>query len=173
MDPERGLRSCSSVFMRLGRFDRARTFLALEAGSDWTTQVESFVRLWSGDLAGATEIAAKLPAEHPIRQLFMACSNPDKGLLKQKGKEARELGSDDSESFFIAAAIFAACGEPDTAVALLRRSIDQNYCAPEVFDRDYPVGMLRDHPQWDSLRREAIACRDRFQSYVDRHPPPS
>ena len=173
MDPERGLRSCSTVFFRLGQIGRARSFLALEPGSDWTTHAESWVRLWSGDFEGASETSRKLRDDHPTRELFAACDSGDREFLDDKAADVLALETEDSESFFIVGALFANCGEPDASVALLRRSIEQGYCAPEVFERKHPLSALREHPEWESLRRDATACRDRFQAYVDQHPPPS
>jgi TolB-like protein len=173
MDPERGHRSCSVVYYRLGCFVRARTFLALEPGSNWTTDAETWLRMWAGDLPGAIEIAQTLPDGHPSHEFFEACALGDREALAQRGADARDLELEDSEAFFHIGAMFANCGEIETAIALIRRSIDQNYCAPEAFERDFPIGMLRDHPEWDSLRRDSIACRDRFKAYVDQHPAPS
>ncbi len=173
MDPERGHRSCSVVYYRLGRFDRARTFLALEPGSTWTTNAETWLRVWAGDLPGAIEIAQTLPDGHPSREFFEACASGNQEAIAQRGADARALEVEDSEAFFHMGAMFATCGETETAIALIRRSIDQNYCAPEAFERDFPIGVLRDHPEWESLRRDSIACRDRFKAYVAQHPAPS
>ena len=173
MDPERGLRSCAVVFYRLGRFERARTFLALEAGSAWTTNAETWLRLWSGDLPGTIEVARTLPATHPTREFFEACATEDQATITRMAEEAQALSIEDSEAFFHMGAMFANCGAPDAAVAMIRRSIDQSHCAPEAFDRDHPIGILRDHPEWETLRRDSIACRDRFKTHVEQNPAPS
>ncbi len=173
MDPERGLRSCSVVYYRLGRFDRSRTFLALEPGSAWTTNAETWLRLWEGNLPGSIELARTLPEDHPTREFFEACATGDRAAIDRMAEEAKALSIEDSEAFFHIGAMFANCGAPDAAVAMIRRSVDQNHCAPEAFDREYPLGALRDHPAWESLRLDSIACRDRFKAYVDENPAPS
>src|SRR5579864_2904812 len=55
-------RSCASVFGTLGQFDQARAFLQLDAGSEWSTNVEAHMLLREGKTQAALEWLHRLPS---------------------------------------------------------------------------------------------------------------
>ena len=54
-------RSCASVFFTTGQFEKARDFLKLDAGSEWSNNVEIFILLRQGKTSEAVERLRKMP----------------------------------------------------------------------------------------------------------------
>ena len=54
-------RSCASVFSTSGQFERARDFLKLDAGSEWSNNVEIHILLRQGKTSEAVEQLRKMP----------------------------------------------------------------------------------------------------------------
>ena len=54
-------RSCASVFFATGEYDRARDFLKLDAGSEWSNNVEINILVREGKIREAVERLHKMP----------------------------------------------------------------------------------------------------------------
>jgi TolB-like protein len=157
IDPtSRQWRSCSLVFIALGRYDRALDFTRLDAGSDWSANVEIDVFTRTGDIAAASE---RLRRPHAPRAWFLPClersgSRPDLAPLEQA--EIRVSTSWDPERGAWQAGNQAVCGRKDAALRLLRRSVEKGFLAWEFFDRDPLLASVRSDPEYARIRTLAI-----------------
>ncbi len=67
-------RSCAWAFMELGKFDRARDFIQLDAGSEWANYITPSLLLREGRTAEAREAVKRMSnAPHYHRDLMEAC----------------------------------------------------------------------------------------------------
>ena len=67
-------RSCAWAFMELGKFDRARDFIQLDAGSEWANYVTPSLLLREGRVAEAREAVKRMSnSPHYHRDLMEAC----------------------------------------------------------------------------------------------------
>jgi DNA-binding winged helix-turn-helix (wHTH) protein/tetratricopeptide (TPR) repeat protein len=164
-----GWRSCALAFMPGGKFDRAAEFIALDEGSYWSNLVGSYLRLREGDGSGALRYARALPPEGADRKFVVPC------LERRAGEDLHEEAAAyahrwrrlrDPEPAYHTAAVLAWCGRLEEALPMLRRAIDHGFCAHPALDSDPIWRPLRDNPEFQRLRQEAIACRERFQEAI-------
>jgi hypothetical protein len=73
----------------------------------------------------------------------------------------------DPETLYFGATEHSYCGQKDSALRLLRRSIARNHCSYPAVDNDISWDPLREDPDFLALREEAIACRQRFLDHVE------
>ena len=59
-------RSCAWAFMELGRFDRARDFIQLDAGSEWANYATPSLLLREGRVAEAREAVKRMAERSPL-----------------------------------------------------------------------------------------------------------
>jgi hypothetical protein len=71
----------------------------------------------------------------------------------------------DSEPKYFAAGDFSRCGYPDLALRLLRRAVEQNYCAYPAMDKDPLLDSVRGTPEFAEIRKMGIACQQRFLAH--------
>jgi hypothetical protein len=64
--------------------------------------------------------------------------------------------------------LLAWCGELDTASALIRSAIEQNYCSNTALLTDPALAKLRAAPEYSALAAPAKQCHDRFASATGR-----
>jgi hypothetical protein len=71
----------------------------------------------------------------------------------------------DSEPKYFAAGGFARCGYQDLALRLLRRAVEQNYCAYPAMEKDPLLASIRGTPEFAEIRQAGIACQQRFLAH--------
>jgi hypothetical protein len=71
----------------------------------------------------------------------------------------------DSEPKYFAAGDFSRCGYPDLALRLLRRAVEQNYCAYPTMEKDPLLASIRGTPEFTEIRKMGIACQERFLAH--------
>ena len=161
-DPhDRGLRSCSFAFLPLGKYERAREYLRLDAGSAWAKGREGNIL----QREGKTEAAAAL---------FAATGFPEGAQLMRKAgtqadrdrvSAAMEAASDtdpDPEDLYYTAAIMASSGYPGPALRLLRKGVERNYLSYPAMDHDPLFESIRKDPEFAAIRAEAIRRQKAF-----------
>jgi TolB-like protein len=168
LDPgNRNLRSCAAVFMVKGDYQRARTFIGLDAGSRWAQarMVTLFVREGKGNDA--------LPlSDEPARRAFLtACFARDAatmdGLTAGFRKDLARSGQRDGEPLYFTATENAYCGQTRDAIAFLREAVQLGYCAGGI-DTDPMWAPLRSLPEFRAARDEALQCQARFKNAMIR-----
>src|SRR6185312_9686241 len=126
-------RSCAWAFMELGKFDRARDFIQLDAGSEWANYITRSLLLREGRTAEAREAVKHMSnAPHYHRDLMEACVGlrPQSELDRMAHDAETSQPSDpDPELSYYQGAIFAYCGKKAAAFHMLKTAIELNYCA--------------------------------------------
>ena len=78
------------------------------------------------------------------------------------------LGQRDPEFRYYHGSLLAWCGELDTASALIRSAIEQNYCSNTALHSDPALAKLRSAPEFSALASLSKQCHDRFTSATGR-----
>src|SRR5262249_23636478 len=126
-------RSCSSAFYWTKQFDRARDFINLDAGSEWSNNVGTRLLLSEGKTKEALEEMHKLP-ESPFfhtRALEACYSVPrppgSEQLLQQAAKEFSTFR--DPEPRYVHAGLFNHCLGNDFTARLVESAIQGGFCS--------------------------------------------
>ena len=156
-------RSCAWSFLEMGKTDRAMDFVHLDAGSEWSAWVISYVYLAEGKVAEAQE-AAKGMSTAPLyhRDLMVACTEAQRPVdIDTIAREAElsAMKDTDPEMRFHLGILMSYCGQKDAAIRLLRRAIEQNYCAYETLQTDPLLVKLRGTPDFSELQSAAKQCQ--------------
>lgn len=157
------LRSCAEPFMEMGKTERAMDFLRLDAGSAWAAINTPSILLREGKLAEARESVKKMPAGI-WRELLEACLDPRQpgldGVAHQV--EATWLADPDPENRYDMGTLMAMCGLKESALRLLKSSVEHNYCAYSALQADPALVKLRQTPEFLQLLSAAKECQKRF-----------
>ena len=161
------LRSCAWAFMELGKTDRAREFIQLDAGSEWANYSTPSLLLREGKVAEARAAVKKMstnPRYH--RDLLEACvggANSELDRLANQA-EANPSAEGDPEIGYLQGAIFAYCGKKDAAFRLLKTAIEQNYCSYSNLLSDPLVRTLHSDRKFDEVLTAAHDCQTAITS---------
>ncbi len=171
LDPKnsRLWRSCAIGFYQLDRYDRALEYLKSEGGSVWARNASLTFLMRQGKHEEAREVARGLGTELNSR-LVRACleKRPRAELDATAGAEAAGLMAvRDSELKFYAAENLAHCGYPDLSLRLLRKAVQENYCAVPAMERDPLLASVRGTPEFAEIRKMGIDCQKRFLAHRD------
>jgi tetratricopeptide (TPR) repeat protein len=159
-------RSCASVFFSAGQFDRARDFLKLDAGSEWSNHVEVLILLREGKTDDALQRLRRLPESSffhtiAVRACYEAPHAPQTlQILQQAQKEL--LAYHDPEPKFGQAGTLNSCiGNVGTA-RLLKSAIEGGFCAYDYLQTDPILSGFRQSAEYPAVLAEAKQCQERF-----------
>jgi len=161
-------RSCAWAFMELGKTERAREFIRLDAGSEWAAYATPSVLLREGKIAEAREMVKRMssnPRYH--RDLLEACLQMrPAGDLDRMAQEAESsVPTDpDPETWYYQGALFAYAGRKQAALHLLQSAVEQNYCAHENLLSDPLLAKLRTDTAFDKVLTAAGACQEAMRA---------
>jgi len=157
-------RTCAWAFMELGKIERARDFVRLDAGSEWAAYVTPSVLLREGKIDEAREAVKRMPtAPRYRRDLLEACLQlrPAADLDRMAQEAENNLPTEpDPETWYYQGAIFAYCGKRQAALHLLQSAVEQNYCAHENLLSDPLLAKLRTDTAFDKVLTAAGACQE-------------
>jgi hypothetical protein len=159
-------RSCASVFYTSQQFDRARDFLKLDAGSEWSNNVEVAILLREGKTSEALDRLRHLPESSFFHtRALMACySTPrpsgSEQLLAQAERDIFTFH--DPEPKYGQALLFNACLGNDFTARLLKSAIAGGYCASDNLPIDPLLAEFRKSPEYPAVLAQARQCHDRF-----------
>jgi TolB-like protein/predicted Ser/Thr protein kinase len=159
-------RSCASVFYTTRQFDRARDFLKLDAGSEWSNNVEVGILLREGKTGEALARLRQLPESSFFHtRAVMACyATPrlagSEQLLAQTERDIFTFH--DPEPKYSQAALFNACLGNDFTARLLKSAIAGGYCASDTLPVDSLLEQFRKSPEYPAVLAQARQCQDRF-----------
>jgi serine/threonine protein kinase/TolB-like protein len=165
-------RSCSGVFHRTGQFDRAMDFVNLDAGSEWSNNVEAIVLLSQGKISEALDRLHKLPDSSFFHtRAAEACYSTPKPpgseqLLQQVPKDVFALH--DPEPKYVQASLFNSCLGNDFTARLVKSAIDGGFCSYDYLQLDPVMAGFRKSPQYPAVLAAAKQCRDRFLAERDQ-----
>ncbi|HET9836843.1 MAG TPA: protein kinase [Candidatus Angelobacter sp.] len=166
-------RSCASVFFLTGRYERARDFLKLDAGSEWSNNVEVNILVREGKISEAVEQLRKLPESSFFhrRALLVCYEKPQpaeaRQILEQFEKDI--FAYRDPEPKYGQATLFNSCMGNAFTARLIKSAIDGGFCAYEPLQSDPQLTALRKTPEYSSLLAQAKHCQDQFLAERDRN----
>jgi TolB-like protein/predicted Ser/Thr protein kinase/Tfp pilus assembly protein PilF len=161
-------RSCAMPLMQLGKTQRARDFVKLDAGSEWTNYVLVGVLMREGKLNEVQETVRRL-SNNPFyqRSFLEAClqhrSGADMDRLAWQA-ESTLSAIPDPEPRYFRGTILVYCDQPVAGLRLLEAAIKRNYCAYQALQTDPLLVKIRGTPEFRHLLSAAKACQDRFFS---------
>jgi hypothetical protein len=142
-------------------------YVAIDRESVWNRNMRIQVLTREGKLDEALEIARGLRADN-FSMTFFAC-------LEKRPKEERDelargevtglLAIRDSEPKYHVAAGLAQCGHPDLALRLLRKAVEENFCAYPAMDSEPRFASIRGKAEFAEIRKMGIACQQRFLTH--------
>jgi len=163
-DPRnRDFRSCYITFMQLGRYDRARDFSRLDAGSDWSASAEADLLLREGRYDRAVDRAkGRDPSGRDLWPLLEK-SRPrtERDRLAER-LEGEFLATRDPEPKYYGAALLAVAGYPEATLRLLGKAVEGKYLCFSAMDNDPLFDSVRKDPRFAAIRDEAIRKQKAF-----------
>ena len=174
LDPRNYLnRSCAWSFLLLGRIDRARQFLQLDSGSEWTHWVTVEILLREGKMNEARDAVKKMStAREYSRDILEAVVGlRPRSELDRTSQEAIKLWTeqiDDPETLYQKAAVLAFADKQEAAAYVIRKAIEQNYCAYSALQHDPLLDRLRAKPQFAELLKAARQCQEPLLALQER-----
>ncbi len=158
--------SCSTTFMQLGNYERARFFIRKDLSSEWSKAHAIEVLLREGKTADALHIPAPQIPHWDSYKMLQACA---RGATKE---EIRDLAKsvevdDDPEVNYLFAGHLAYCGQTEAALRMLKIAIDHHYCSYPAVDKDPFFDRIRENPQFKQLRSAGMVCHNDFASDRD------
>ena len=153
--------SCSTTFMELGDYKRAKDFLRKDLSSEWSKAHAIEVRLREGKTSEALQIPAPQIAGWDSYKMLLACARHAPQSEVQALASKVEVDDDPEVDYFFAAHL-AYCGQTAASLQLLKTAIDHNYCSYPAMDNDPFFDTLRADPQFLKLRHAGMACHVQF-----------
>ena len=166
-------RSCASVFSTTGQFERARDFLKLDAGSEWSNNVEISLLLREGKTSEAVERLRKMPESSffHVRALQACYETPQppgsQQILEQFEKEI--FAYRDPEPKFTQAGNYNACLGNKFTARLMKSAIEGGFCGYDSLQLDPILTAFRKAPEYPAVLAQAKECQSRFLAERDRH----
>ena len=165
-------RSCALNFILLGRFDRAREFIALDAGSHWADNVTIGLLLREGKPKEALQIAERAPKDGSVfdtqwEMLVRFLHGAPAADLDAAGRQTERLAMTlrDAEPRYWMAGIFGFCGLRELALHQLRQSVESGWVGVLAMDRDLTLANVRRDPEFAAIRAMAVERQARFLAY--------
>ena len=158
-------RSCALTFMQIGKTERAKDFVRLDAGSEWASYTMPQVLLREGKLAEARAVTETMSTNPRYgRDLLEACLVGRTSELNRIANdlESRAVAAIDPEPVYRQAAVLYFCDKKDAALSLLRTAIAHDYCALGNLQSDPLLSKLRRTPEFSQLLSAAKECQSKY-----------
>lgn len=169
IDPRnRGFRSCALTFEQRSDYERAREFMRLDPGSQWSQRIEGGIHLRQGKYEGASRFMQAGPIRNLI-ELWVAhapAADMDRAALDVT---AMLPSRKDGESFFYIGSFLSLCGYPKEGFEALRIALQRNYCSVPAIDSDPLWANTRSLPEFAAFHEEAVRCHERFMAELAKH----
>jgi serine/threonine protein kinase/tetratricopeptide (TPR) repeat protein len=156
-------RSCAWAFMELSKFDRARDFIQLDAGTEWANYAAPSLLLREGRVAEAREAVkhmANAPHYHrDLMEALLGLRPPAELDRMAHDAEASGPSDPDPENSYYLGTLFAYAGKKEAAFHQLKTGIEQNYCAYSNLLSDPLLRGLHSDRRFDELLTAAHECQ--------------
>jgi TolB-like protein len=158
---KRALRSCGIVFVGLGRYEEALAFTRLDAGSNWSRDLEGMIALSQGR---RNEAMAALRQGDGTELAAMITGEGGADAVRRRAARLEELDgvNPDPENHYIYAQFAAAAGLNDFALRLLRRAVEGGYLWHDAMKTDPLFEAIRRDPEFEKIRQESIRRQKEF-----------
>jgi serine/threonine protein kinase/tetratricopeptide (TPR) repeat protein len=159
-------RSCAGLFLAMGQYDRARDFLNLDTGSEWSNNIEVHILVRQGKITEALDHLRQLndSAFFHNKALAACYSNPrppDAGqLLAQMEKEVSAFH--DPEPKMSQSGIFNPCMGNAFTARLATAAIRTGFCGYDYLRTDTMLAKFRQSPEFPAVLAQAKQCKDNF-----------
>ncbi len=162
LDPhDRGLRSCAFVFTALGRYDRAREYLKLDAGSDWAKGREVSILIREGRREAAADVTAAAGFPNAATLLRPSTPQAERDAAAKRIEEQASIDRDPENNYWVGT-MLAYAGYDDAALRFLRRGVEMNYLFVTPLDTDPTLASVRKRPELAAIREEAARRQKEF-----------
>lgn len=163
--------SCSTTFMELGNYQRAKDFIRKDLSSEWSKAHAVEVLLREGKTQEAIKIGPpQIPHWGSYKMLLACAQHGPESKIKALTSEV-EVDDDPEVNYFFAAHL-AYCGQAEEALRLLKLAIDGNYCSYPTVDLDPFFDKVRTTPEFAKVRASGKVCHDNFVADRDQRPQP-
>jgi serine/threonine protein kinase/tetratricopeptide (TPR) repeat protein len=167
-------RSCATVYWP-DQPDRAKQFLDLDSGSEWSNNVSAIVFIRTGKNKEAVAKFHQLPDSPFFRtRAVEACYSDPRPANYQElmDKVKKEVpATSDPEPRYSQALTFNHCLGNDFSIPLIKSAIKDGFCSYEFLRRDAEIenfANLHKSPEFPAVLAEAKACRDNFLANRDK-----
>jgi tetratricopeptide (TPR) repeat protein len=159
--------SCSTTFMELGNYQRAKDFIRKDLSSEWSKAHAVEVLLREGKTEEAIKIGPPQIPHWDSYKMLLACARHEPEPQIKSLAAGVEIDDDPEVNYFFAAHL-AYCGQTIESLRLLRLAIDGNYCSFPAMDLDPFFAKIRTAPGFAKVRAAAIACHENFVAERDQ-----
>lgn len=156
---------CSSTYMELGDYVKARSVLREDLDSEWSRShgIDILLR------QGKTDVALRLaPPEIPgwdSYRMLLGCARHEPAAEIASMAQAAKPDDDPEVTYFFAAHL-AYCGQAASSVRMLKHAIGGHYCSYPAIDIDPFFDRVRSMPAFKEARQSAIECESQFSKSV-------
>jgi tetratricopeptide (TPR) repeat protein len=153
--------ACSTTYMQLGAYGRARSMLRPDLGSEWSRAHGIEVLLRQGKTEEALRLGPpKIPGYESYGMLLACARGDDRAQIAPLAAAVRP--DDDPEVSYLFAGHLAYCGQTDAAIRMLQHTVAANYCSWPAIDIDPFFNSIRETAQFAQVRQSAMACQSAF-----------
>ncbi|MEX0880752.1 MAG: protein kinase [Thermoanaerobaculia bacterium] len=155
-----GFRSCVFAFQQLNKYDRARDYLRLDAGSGWAKRREGNILIREGRIeAAAAAFRDEFPEGATLILKSGAATDRDRIAATL---EAQAMADRDPENKYYFSGLLAFSGYRNGALRVLRKAVEGNYLCHPAMDNDPLFDSIRQDPEFAAIRAEAIRKQKEF-----------
>ena len=157
----RDYRSCCIPLMLLRRYERARDYVRLDAGSRWAIWREAEIVYREGRSDAAAARFREMGDPGLAALVLRSGSAADRDRTA-KDIEAASAQGRDPEPKYLGAALLSAVDYRDASLRLLRSAVDGNFLCYPAMDNDPLFDSVRKDSEFAAIRAEAIRRQKEF-----------
>ncbi|HKV61638.1 MAG TPA: winged helix-turn-helix domain-containing protein [Candidatus Acidoferrum sp.] len=153
--------SCSTTFMELGNYQRAKDFIRKDLSSEWSKAHALEVLLREGKIEEALRISAPQIPHWDSYKMLLACARHEPEAQIKTLAAGAEIDDDPEVNYFFAGHL-AYCGQTSESLRLLKLAINGNYCSYPAMDLDPFFDKIRSAPGFAEVRAAGMVCHENF-----------
>lgn len=153
--------SCSTTFMELGNYQRAKDFIRKDLSSEWSKAHAVEVLLREGKTQEAVKIGPPQIQHWGSYRMLLACAQQEPESQIKALATGVEVDDDPEVNYFFAGHL-AFCGQTTESLRLLKLAIDGNYCSYPTMDLDPFFAKIRSTPEFAKVRAAGMVCHEDF-----------
>lgn len=159
--------SCSTTFMELGNYQRAKDFIRKDLSSEWSKAHALEVLLREGKTQEAIKISAPQIPHWDSYRMLLACARHEPERQIKVLAAGVEIDDDPEVNYFFAGHL-AYCGQTSESLRLLKLAIEGNYCSYPAMDLDPFFANIRTAPGFAEVRAAGRVCHENFVADRDQ-----